>query len=81
MTRTITSVIAGTPVQRRAWWPVRRSTNPARLDDVVADVELGDAATFVAATPRGPAGTTGLGRRAGAGARPRDRPHRPRRRG
>jgi alpha-ketoglutaric semialdehyde dehydrogenase len=48
MTRTITSVIAGTPVNG-ANGGVVDDRNPARLDDVVAQVELGDAATFVAA--------------------------------
>ena len=49
MTRTITSVIAGAPVTG-APGGVVEDRNPARLDDVVAHVELGDAATFVAAT-------------------------------
>jgi acyl-CoA reductase-like NAD-dependent aldehyde dehydrogenase len=49
MTRTITSVIAGTPVSG-APGGVVEDRNPARLDEVVASVELGDAATFLAAT-------------------------------
>jgi len=48
MSRTVSSIIAGraatdAPGGREA------STNPARVDEVVADVALGDAATFVAA--------------------------------
>ncbi len=49
MTRTITSVIAGTPVSG-APGGVVEDRNPARLDEVVASVELGDAAIFLAAT-------------------------------
>jgi alpha-ketoglutaric semialdehyde dehydrogenase len=49
MTRTITSVISGTPAGG-APGGVILDRNPARFDDVVARVELGDAATFVAAT-------------------------------
>jgi alpha-ketoglutaric semialdehyde dehydrogenase len=48
MARTITSVIAGAPVSGAAG-NVLDDLNPARFDDVVAQVELGDAATFVAA--------------------------------
>src|ERR671936_848134 len=48
MSRTVASIIAGRPA---ADAPGGRepSTNPARVDDVVADVLLGDASTFVAA--------------------------------
>jgi acyl-CoA reductase-like NAD-dependent aldehyde dehydrogenase len=49
MTRTITSVIAGAPVTG-APGGVFEDRNPAQLDDVVAHIELGNAATFVAAT-------------------------------
>jgi alpha-ketoglutaric semialdehyde dehydrogenase len=48
MTRTISSVIAGAAVSGTDSAPVQ-DRNPARLDDVVADIELGDAATFLAA--------------------------------
>jgi alpha-ketoglutaric semialdehyde dehydrogenase len=48
MTRTITSVIAGTPVTGAPGGTVD-DLNPARLEDIVAHVELGDAATFLAA--------------------------------
>jgi alpha-ketoglutaric semialdehyde dehydrogenase len=48
MTRTITSVISGNPAGG-APGGVIEDRNPARFDDVVARVELGDAATFVAA--------------------------------
>jgi acyl-CoA reductase-like NAD-dependent aldehyde dehydrogenase len=48
MSRTVSSIIAGRAATEA---PGGRepSTNPARLDDVVADVLLGDASTFVAA--------------------------------
>ena len=46
--RTISSVIAGLPVAGAPGGRIR-STNPARLDEVVADVALGDAALLVAA--------------------------------
>jgi aldehyde dehydrogenase (NAD+) len=49
MTRTITSVISGTPTSGAPGGSVE-DRNPARLDDVVAQVELGDASTFLAAT-------------------------------
>jgi aldehyde dehydrogenase (NAD+) len=49
MTRTITSVIAGAPVSGAPGGRLE-DRNPARLDDIVAHVELGDAATFVSAT-------------------------------
>jgi alpha-ketoglutaric semialdehyde dehydrogenase len=49
MTRTITSVIAGSPVTGAAGGVVE-DRNPASLDDVVATIELGDAGTFLAAT-------------------------------
>jgi alpha-ketoglutaric semialdehyde dehydrogenase len=49
MSRSVTSIIAGTPVQGAT--DVRiTSTNPARTSEIVADVALGDASTFVAAT-------------------------------
>jgi alpha-ketoglutaric semialdehyde dehydrogenase len=49
MSRSVTSIIAGTPVQGAT--DVRiTSTNPARTSEIVADVSLGDASTFVAAT-------------------------------
>ncbi|MGH3496048.1 MAG: aldehyde dehydrogenase family protein [Nocardioidaceae bacterium] len=47
-TRTVTPVIAGQPVTGAPGGRIT-STNPSRLDDVVADVSLGDAAQFVAA--------------------------------
>ena len=46
--RTVSSVIAGRPVAGAPGGRIR-STNPARLDDVVADVALGDAALLVTA--------------------------------
>jgi aldehyde dehydrogenase (NAD+) len=47
-TRTVTSVIGGRPAAGAPAGRVR-STNPAHLDEVVAEVALGDAAQFVAA--------------------------------
>ena len=49
MSRSITSIIAGTPVQGATGVRIT-STNPARTSEIVADVSLGDASTFVAAT-------------------------------
>jgi aldehyde dehydrogenase (NAD+) len=49
MTRTITSQIAGTPVDGAPGGSLE-DRNPARLDDVIATVSLADAATFVQAT-------------------------------
>ncbi|MGH8774488.1 MAG: aldehyde dehydrogenase family protein [Jiangellaceae bacterium] len=46
MSTTVTSVIDGLPASTGRTVP---STNPARLDDVVAEVVLADAATFAAA--------------------------------
>ena len=46
--RTVSSVIAGRPVAGAPGGRIR-STNPARLDEVVADVALGDAALLVTA--------------------------------
>src|SRR5277367_6163036 len=48
MSRSISSVVAGTRVLDAPGGRIT-STNPARTDDVVARVELGDASTFVAA--------------------------------
>ena len=48
MSRTVSSIIAGRAATE-APGGHEPSTNPARLDDVVADVLLGDASTFVAA--------------------------------
>jgi aldehyde dehydrogenase (NAD+) len=48
MARTITSHIAGSPVDGAPGGTVT-DRNPAQLDDVVGEVSLGDAATFVAA--------------------------------
>jgi alpha-ketoglutaric semialdehyde dehydrogenase len=48
MTRTITSVISGAPVAGAGGGRLE-DRNPALLDDVVAQVELADAATFVEA--------------------------------
>ena len=48
MTRTVASLINGVR-QTTAPGGTLRSTNPARLDEVVADVSLGDATTFVEA--------------------------------
>src|SRR5215469_3952346 len=48
MSRNITSVIAGTPAADASGGRIT-STNPARTSEVVADVRLGDASTFVAA--------------------------------
>jgi alpha-ketoglutaric semialdehyde dehydrogenase len=49
MSRSVTSIIAGTPVQGATGVRIT-STNPARTSEIVADVALGDASTFVAAT-------------------------------
>jgi alpha-ketoglutaric semialdehyde dehydrogenase len=49
MVQTVTSVIAGRPAGDGARGGQIRSTNPARLDEVVAEVSLGDAAVLVAA--------------------------------
>ena len=49
MSRSVTSIIAGTPVQGATGVRIT-STNPARTSEIVADVWLGDASTFVAAT-------------------------------
>jgi acyl-CoA reductase-like NAD-dependent aldehyde dehydrogenase len=46
--RTVCSVIAGRPVADAPGGRIV-STNPARLDEVVADVALGDAALLVTA--------------------------------
>src|SRR5579859_4837904 len=46
MTRNITSIVAGAPAPGAARIA---STNPARTSEIVADVSLGDAGTFVAA--------------------------------
>ena len=46
--RTVSSVIAGRPVADAPGGRIV-STNPARLDEVVADVALGDAALLVTA--------------------------------
>jgi alpha-ketoglutaric semialdehyde dehydrogenase len=46
MTRTVTSLIAGAPVAGSPGGSLT-STNPAHLDDVVADASLGDAGTFL----------------------------------
>ena len=48
MSRNIASIIAGTPVAGATGARIA-STNPARTSEVVADVSLGDAGTFVAA--------------------------------
>src|SRR5215510_1292969 len=48
MSRNITSIIAGTPVADASGGRIT-STNPARTSEIVADVSLGDASTFVAA--------------------------------
>src|SRR5690349_2992253 len=48
MSRNITSIIAGAPVAGTTGARIA-STNPARTSEVVADVSLGDASTFVAA--------------------------------
>ena len=48
MTTTLGSVISGRRVEDAG--ETFHSTNPARLDDLVAEVSLGDAATFEAAT-------------------------------
>ena len=47
MTRTLHSTVGGKPVETAAGRA--RSLNPAQLDDVVAEVALADAGTFVAA--------------------------------
>jgi acyl-CoA reductase-like NAD-dependent aldehyde dehydrogenase len=47
-TRTIASIVNGTPVTDGPGGTAT-STNPANTEDVVADVRLGDASTFVAA--------------------------------
>src|SRR5215467_8198901 len=48
MSRNVSSVIAGTPVAGASGGRIT-STNPARTSEIVADVRLGDASTFVAA--------------------------------
>src|SRR2546421_12575986 len=48
--RTVSSVIAGRPAGGAPGGRIR-STNPARLAEVVADVALGDAALLVTAAP------------------------------
>src|SRR3954470_10449195 len=48
MSRTVSSIVAGRPATDAPGGHAA-STNPARTDDVVADVLLGDASTFVAA--------------------------------
>jgi alpha-ketoglutaric semialdehyde dehydrogenase len=48
VTRTVTSVIGGSPATSAPGGTLT-DRNPARLDDVVATVSLGDATTFVAA--------------------------------
>jgi alpha-ketoglutaric semialdehyde dehydrogenase len=48
MTRSVTSLIAGRPVPGAPGGTVSIA-NPARLDEIVAEVSLGDAATFVEA--------------------------------
>jgi alpha-ketoglutaric semialdehyde dehydrogenase len=48
MSRNVTSIIAGTPVEGATGVRIT-STNPARTSEIVADVWLGDASTFVAA--------------------------------
>jgi aldehyde dehydrogenase (NAD+) len=48
MTRTLSSVIAGKAVTGSPGGTIE-DRNPARLDDVIAQVGLGDAATFAAA--------------------------------
>src|SRR6266699_790527 len=48
MSRNVTSIIAGTPVEGATGVRIT-STNPARTSEIVADVSLGDASTFVAA--------------------------------
>ena len=49
MSRSVTSIIAGTPVEGATGVRIT-STNPARTSEIIADVSLGDASTFVAAT-------------------------------
>jgi alpha-ketoglutaric semialdehyde dehydrogenase len=49
MSRKVTSIVAGVPAAD-APGGMLASTNPARTSDVVADISLGDAAVFVAAT-------------------------------
>ena len=49
MSRSVTSIIAGTPVEGATGVRIT-STNPARTSEIVAEVSLGDASTFVAAT-------------------------------
>src|SRR5262245_373946 len=48
MSRSVTSIIAGAPVTDASGGRIS-STNPARTSEIVADVSLGDAGTFVAA--------------------------------
>ena len=78
--RSITSVIGGSPVTTTPVDAIGRS-NPAHLDDVVAEVSLADAATFVEAARAARAAPARLGARPAAGARPGDRTHRPAGRG
>ena len=49
MSRSVTSIIAGTPVEGATGVRIT-STNPARTSEIVAHVSPGDASTFVAAT-------------------------------
>jgi acyl-CoA reductase-like NAD-dependent aldehyde dehydrogenase len=49
MIRQIASVVNGRPAASGSASQIFRSTNPARTDDVVAEVRLGDAAVLVAA--------------------------------
>jgi alpha-ketoglutaric semialdehyde dehydrogenase len=48
MTHKLTSIVAGTPVEGTPGGLIA-STNPARTDEIVAEVALGDAQTFLAA--------------------------------
>src|SRR5215468_4242625 len=48
MSRSVTSIIAGAPVTDASGGRIS-SANPARTSEIVADVSLGDAGTFVAA--------------------------------
>ena len=48
MSRNVASIIAGTPAEGATGVRIT-STNPARTSEIVADVSLGDASTFVAA--------------------------------
>ena len=72
MPRTIASIVDGRPREDAPGGRLT-STNPARTDEVVAEVLLGDAADLRRRLPRRARGAARVGRGPRAGARPRDR--------